>query len=243
MNKIIYLTLYNAFVKIIPKSFFRLKKIKKIPIIKSIYKKNTFFFIQIGANDGILHDPINYYINKYKWKGIFIEPVDQYFSKLKRTYAKNKGLFFENSAISNKNEKKKIYKVKENTKHVAYWYQGIASFDKNNLLRHKYAFPEIEKFIEEQLINCITFQYLINKYKVKNIDLLCIDVEGHEMVIIKQLLTLNVKPKVIYYEHKHMSKIQRQECKNILSSLGYIFEKSFSHTNTLCFLEYKKNNI
>lgn len=232
--------LYNVLAKITPKSFFRLRKIKKIPPIKSIYKKDTFFFIQIGANDGILHDPINYYINKYKWKGIFVEPVNQYFNKLKKTYAKNKGLFFENSAISGQNEKKRIYKIKENVKHIANWYQGIASFDKNNLLCHKRAFPEIEKFIEEQLVNCVTLQYLINKYNVKNIDFLCIDVEGYEIVVIKQLLVLNIKPKVIYYEHKHMSETQKRECKNFLSSLGYIFEKS-SCANTLCFLPYKKS--
>lgn len=232
--------LYNALAKITPRSFFRLKKIKEIPIIKSIYKKDTFFFIQIGANDGILHDPINYYINKYGWKGIFVEPVNQYFNKLKKTYAENEGLLFENSAVSNKNEKKKIYKVKENVKHIADWYQGIASFDKNNVLRHKHAFPEIEKFIEEQSVNCITLQYLVNKYNVKNIDFLCIDVEGYEMVIIKQLPKLSIRPKVIYYEHKHMSKVQKQECKNILSSLGYVFKKSFSRVDTLCFLPHKK---
>ena len=226
--------------KITPKFLFRLKGIKKIPPIGSIYKKDTFFFIQIGANDGILHDPINYYINKYKWKGIFVEPVNQYFDKLKKTYAKNEGLFFENSAISDHNEKKKIYKVKEDTKHVANWYQGIASFDKNSLLRHKYAFPEIEKFIEEQTVDCVTFQYLINKYDVKKIDFLCIDVEGYEMVIIKQLPALNIKPKVIYYEHKHMSKTQKRECKSFLSSLGYIFKRS-SYANTLCFLPNKKS--
>ena len=44
------------------------KRIIKDLIIKSKCT-NNFFFVQIGASDGITDDYLHYYIKKYKWGG------------------------------------------------------------------------------------------------------------------------------------------------------------------------------
>jgi hypothetical protein len=38
-----------------------------------------FFFIQIGANNGMTGDPIRKYILKYHWRGILVEPQPDIF--------------------------------------------------------------------------------------------------------------------------------------------------------------------
>jgi FkbM family methyltransferase len=183
-----------------------------------------------------MQDPLNHFIRKYHWKGILVEPVKEYFSALKETYANEKGLVFENSAITDRKAKQKIFKIKTGTKNIATWYQGIASFDKNNLLSHDYGFPKINDHIEEQLVNCITLQNLIDRHKVSKIDLLCVDVEGYEAIILRQLSKLSIKPKVVFYEHKHLSKDDNQACQKILNSLGYKLSKNIFNTDTLGYL-------
>ncbi len=59
-----------------------------------------FFFIQIGANDGMTMDPIRSYILKYKWRGILIEPQPNIFRALMANYDGEQQLIFENVAIS-----------------------------------------------------------------------------------------------------------------------------------------------
>ncbi len=225
-------TFFKVIGHLVPNSVFTLRSIGKL---SKIYKSDKFFFIQIGANNGLLDDPINHYIKKYHWKGILVEPVHEYFNSLKKTYAMEKGLFFENSAISDRRGKKRIYRLKHGVKNIARWYQGLASFDKDNLIAHKFGFPEIEKYIEEETVNCITLLDLVSKYKAKKVDLLCIDVEGYEMTIIKQIPLLKVKPSIILYEHKHLNKNDRQECHGILVGLGYTLSRKI--TDTICYLE------
>ena len=223
--------------KMAPNIFFRIRGINKIPSINRIYDTNKIFFIQIGANDGLLHDPLNFLINKYHWKGILVEPVKQYYHKLRETYAKEQDLIFENCAISDRNSKKTIYKIKDNQKYIAKWLYGIASLDKKILLSSKFAFPEIEKFIEKEIVKCITLQKLIDKNNVKKIDILCIDVEGHDAVIINQIPDLSIKPKVIYYENKHLESKESTNCQTILRDLGYHLSKGLFGKNVLAFLK------
>lgn len=66
------------------------------------------YFCEIGAMDGKRHDDMYKYIQKYNWKGILVEPLRDMFEKLKINYSNKQGLIFENSAISNRNSKKKF---------------------------------------------------------------------------------------------------------------------------------------
>ena len=40
---------------------------------------DDFFFLQIGANDGISFDPIYHLVTNFKLRGICLEPIDEYF--------------------------------------------------------------------------------------------------------------------------------------------------------------------
>lgn len=59
----------------------------------------NFFFIQIGANDGVSFDPIYKLVTKEKVKGIAIEPVTDIFEKLKINYKKHQQVKLLNLAI------------------------------------------------------------------------------------------------------------------------------------------------
>ena len=47
---------------------------------------DDFFFVQIGANDGINHDPLHEYVTKYNLSGLVVEPQPDVFELLRKNY-------------------------------------------------------------------------------------------------------------------------------------------------------------
>ena len=72
---------------LIPESLYNLALNRKWDEFNSIVtnytsKKDDFFFIQIGSNDGKYDNPIHEYVIKFKWSGILVEPNINCFNKL-----------------------------------------------------------------------------------------------------------------------------------------------------------------
>src|SRR5690349_14899041 len=59
-----------------------------------------FFFVNIGANNGVDNDPIYPFIRRYGWRGIVVEPVAYIFAELCRNYREFAGIVFEHAAIT-----------------------------------------------------------------------------------------------------------------------------------------------
>ena len=53
-------------------------------VLDNIFKKKKIEdLIQIGANDGIAFDELNFFIKKYKVKSVLVEPINENYEKLK----------------------------------------------------------------------------------------------------------------------------------------------------------------
>jgi FkbM family methyltransferase len=189
--------------------------LRKADCLKSVY------FIQIGSNDGISGDPIRKYILKYDWRGILVEPVDHIFKKLKLNYKGKQFLKFENVAISNKSGEINFYRTKNDADHLPIWHTQIGSINKSFLLKHKDRIPEIEKNIICDKVQSETFEYLIKKYSIKNVDVIHIDAEGHDFEILKLIPIKKLRPRFIYFESMHLSKEDCSESRNYLKKIGY----------------------
>lgn len=194
--------------------------LEKIDYLDSFIRKSAnysdFFFVQIGANDGIHADPINKYIRKYKWKGILVEPQKKYFQKLKENYQDMPQLIFENVAIGLKKEELELFKVAENEQE--HWHNLVATIDSS---RGDMAWLKKEKKIDVEKVQVVPFVELLKKHSIKKIDLLQIDVEGYEYKIICSDNFFSLKPQIIRYEHKHLSYAEQYDCIKVLQKQGY----------------------
>lgn len=159
-------------------------------------------FIQIGSSDGKSFDPIHDFIIEKDLKGIFVEPVKKQFNELKNTYKNKGGVFFENSAVSDKSGNFEFYHLKEIKDNPPMWYKHISSFDKDLIILYGCKLPEIEKYIVSEEVNCLTFEDLIKKYEIRDLALLHIDAEGHDFKIINSIDLSKIRPKVIFFEHQ-----------------------------------------
>lgn len=65
-------------------------------------ERPDFFFVQIGANNGLTDDPLRQFVTKHHWHGVLVEPQPQVFQQLLKNYEQEKQLAFENAAIADK---------------------------------------------------------------------------------------------------------------------------------------------
>ncbi len=197
------------------------------------FSKNNknIFFIQVGSNDGIQHDPLSKFIKRDHWQGIMIEPQKEAFRHLSFAY-KNENITPLNIAISDIDGSKKLYKIAFSNER---WASGISSFLKSQVeaqidnghvgrMCKKYGItPPANKadYITYEEVACLSFPTLFERYKVGKVDILHIDTEGFDFEIIKLFDFNRFLPKVVIYEHTHLSKEDKAACQHFLQKKGY----------------------
>ena len=166
-----------------------------------------FGLVVIGAHFGVwLEEEISKYS---KQDIILVEPVPYNIKVLEEKYSNVKNISVCKNAIFSKNEIKNFYFVDENsiTKLGKHWASAIGSFDKKHILNHKSKRFKIEESdIREIKIEFITFGKLVEKYSIRSIEKLQIDVEGAEYEILKTIDFKKIKINKILFESKHFDK-------------------------------------
>ncbi len=169
------------------------------------------FFVQIGANDGIIDDALREWILKYKWKGVLVEPLPDVFEQLKKNYIGHDGLVYVNAAITEKDGPVKFFR------HNMSVCSGLGI---KTRIQKRGKMKEIE-------VEGITMGTLFREYVTQDIDVMAIDVEGFDGVLVRSIPLEVRRPKIIRYEHKHLSTEERGNVADHLMSNGYdlIIEK------------------
>ena len=189
-----------------------------------------FFFVQIGANDGLIHDPIHRYVVKHAWHGVLVEPVPYYFQRLTAGYQDCPNLHFENAAIADLDGLRDFYRIREGVEHLPRWTDGIGSFYREVILSHRWVIPDIADYIVTEPVRCLCFDSLMQKYRIGNIDLLLIDTEGYDDQVLRQIDLAVVAPRIIVFEHKHLNKAARDTSWRRLRANGYRVKRHFGNT-------------
>lgn len=182
-------------------------------------KADDFFFIQVGAFDGVQADPIRKFVLRHHWRGVLIEPQKKAFAALKQNYADQPQLTFRNAAVSERSELRTLYTVGEGP--VPDWCQGLASFDRDVILKHKKQVPGLEDLVVTEQVTCVRFQELFDEMKIDKVDLLQVDAEGYDAEIVCMFPFDRVRPSIIHFERKHLSRGALEKCLNLLLQNDY----------------------
>jgi FkbM family methyltransferase len=194
----------------------RFSKLKKSPqysfnnILQKNFPEGSYFhFIQIGANDGVNYDDLFEMIKARKSCGLVVEPLPDYFEKLKSNYSFNPKIIPVNVAIHPTDKTVTIYRVNPKAlDELPDWANGIASLDPNHHLKSKTP----SEHIVSQSVKAITFTELMNDYySFKHLDLIQIDVEGFDFEIIKLIDLEKYRPKIIKFEYVNLDKATKRE--------------------------------
>ena len=190
-------------------------------------ESDDIFFTVVGAMDGVNHDNTFKYAFKNKhWKGLLIEPMKDYFEKLKENYEYRENLIFENVAISDSEGYEYMFRIPSElveSGEVPPWSNGISTFyPEKNVMKEEHL---ISKAVKEPVL-CTTFENISNKHSIEKIDVLQIDVEGCDSNVFWQIWNLNYRPKLIIIEIVNMQSKEKNKIektlKNNLYTLSYV---------------------
>lgn len=184
-------------------------------------ENDDFYFVQIGANDGIRFDPIRHLIFEFKLKGVLVEPLPDIFNKLKKNYHSQTQLRFENAAISKNDGTGLLWRFRPDAP-VPDKCHGMARFSEYSIrkLARQY---HAENYVEKIPVSLVSFEQLARKHRIKKIDFLQIDTEGYDLEILKMVMNSTFKPEVINYEFVNLSLKDRLYSCALLSRNGYEF--------------------
>ena len=144
-------------------------------------------------------------------KVLLVEPVPHNVVEIKKNLNNLEGIKIEQVALSDKNETRNFYFVKNTSIHKLkkHWSSGIGSFNKKHLLDHKSKrFKIEEEDIDKISIEAIRFKDLVDKYNINQIDKLLVDVEGSEFAILNDIDLNSINIKRIIFEYKHFDGYQ-----------------------------------
>ncbi len=193
----------------------------------------TFFVIQVGANDGITHDPIHKFIKRDGWAGILLEPQQAVWEQeLSRLYENQPGIVTLHAAMGPADGQLPMYKIGFSD---ARWATGLSSFRKEvveNAFRTGHvqrqatkqgiAVPSDEDtWIIQEQVPVISWSTLVERHQISRIDLLQIDTEGYELEIIKMIDFEACRPQAIVFENMHLSPDDQAHGHSLLRTQGY----------------------
>jgi FkbM family methyltransferase len=183
-----------------------------------------FIFIQVGAFDGTTKDPLRKYIDKCHWTGVVVEPQARAANQLRELYRGNDRIVILQAALDCKPGRRTLFTV--NSPMAPSWAGGLASFQRDTIVKHSDLVPGLETMITEDSVDCITFDKVLGCLPHKHIDLLQIDTEGADAYILSLFPLDRVQPSIIHWEVKHLSTLQREECLDRLAGFDYRFALS-----------------
>lgn len=200
-----------------------------LAVAQRVQSKGRLRFVQIGANDGMMDDPLRELVLRYGLTGVLVEPLPDLFERLRRNYASQAGLVFEQAAIGESIGEATIYRVRAGAD-VPAWLHGIASFNPDHITRFEIG-KHAKDVVEPVNVPVITLPALLAKHEIEDFDLLQIDTEGMDCRIVEWALAANLRPSIIHYEFCHAPPRERARCKTLLINAGYRFVDA--GTNTL----------
>ncbi len=202
---------YRTSYKVEKRSYFNEK-------LDFLLKKDNFFFIQVGAHDGVRFDTLYEKITPYNIQGIVIEPIKKYFKRLSINYEEYNRVIPLNLALHPTETEVDLYYVDTDKLHqLPKWSAGIGSFH----IKHHNKINIPDKFIIKEKVACKSFMDIIYENNVSKIDLLQIDTEGFDFEILNMVDYKIIKPLLIKYEYVNLDEASQIKSIEILNEYGY----------------------
>jgi FkbM family methyltransferase len=184
-------------------------------------KKNGVY-IELGALDGVLYSNTKFFEDSLNWSGILIEPHPEKFKLLQKNRPNN---FLFNNLVSDKCEPLLFRYFVDN-------YAAVSGVE-NTLSKHHfddYFENKKNKYLSQNkiLIKPCSLTEIVKQTDIKHIDLLSLDVEGHEVEVL-QSWDFSVPIDIILIETLGVEPEKDQKCRNILINNNYKFFSKCAH--------------
>ena len=159
-----------------------------------------YSLLLVGAHNG---SKIEDFIlsNAAKGQVLLIEPVPWLYQQLEKRFANYSSISLFNGVIAEQdNDKISFFAPIPSANEVAPWGDQLGSLNSDFATEVDILFTDK---IEQISSLALSFESLIDKYKISSIDTLFTDTEGFDAKILATFPFKKIKPREIYFEYKH----------------------------------------
>jgi len=202
-------------------------------LAKTLSARQPVTIVQVGANDGSSNDPLGRMIAAHPERianALLFEPQASAFGRLAERYRDRENIICLNAAVDRQPGEQKVYSVDREAASKAIGQpisDGIASFDRNHVVRvltdnaPGLTESDVEMLVTEQTVQVTTLGDAAAANGIAAPDILLVDTEGFDAEIMAMALDAGWTPKLLQYEHKHLSTSDRRALSGRLRGLGY----------------------
>jgi FkbM family methyltransferase len=206
-------------------------------MIGILSQRGRLNIVEIGANDGLINDPIYNFVMKFRdyTKVLLIEPQEQVIPHLEKNYSKHPNKIVFRGAIGTEGVLK-LHRIKPEffqfieSEEWPGWRvaTGATSSDREHVIdflrRKKYpGITNPEEAVETIEVSSMNLLTLINRVKFEeSIDVLQVDTEGADDYVIYNSSIDVTKPKIINYENAAMDTDRNEKLEDYLRNHGYV---------------------
>lgn len=165
-------------------------------LAKLYYQNGEFTFLQIGAFDGVSHDGLYWYVQRFRGRGVVIEPLPDVYARLCENFKWIDTVKPVNVAIHHSKTVIDMFSVKDLKQDIPAWALGSSTFDKNWLTKQGIAECDIEVTTDSEM----HLMDLIEEDKEFEVTVLQIDADRYGSEIIKMIDSERVRSILIKYE-------------------------------------------
>jgi FkbM family methyltransferase len=186
------------------------------------YEKQDFYFVQVGANDGVMNDSLKPLVRKYGLRGCLVEPIPDVFNMLKHNYRDQPQLDFRNVMIGERDGDAPTQPFKRDAPVPHEFFHGLARQDAN-YIRTRAKSKGLENYTETVHCRMVTFESLMADLPVRHVSMLYVDTGASDDKIVDAAFGADVFPPIINYEWTEMPLERRCALKMRLLEHGYRF--------------------
>lgn len=192
------------------------------------------FLVQVGAHDGKTDDPVAHLIRRHRLHALLVEPQPLAFRRLVENNRGEPRLVLENSLISDVDGDVKFYKAREDMPGLPPYLLQSASLDRKRVESavgwYRDENPQLDsetldRIIEEVTVPSLTWESLLAKHRVSQLDILVLDTMGFDYQLLKAFPFELMKPDIIHFEHALLSAQDQMACVELLVAQGYSMAK------------------
>ena len=174
-------------------------------------KPRSKTFVEVGAFDGIHYSNVRRLVEKYGWHGVSIEPVGKNYAKLCQSYLGYDVKCIQ-AAVSNHTGTAEMNV--STYPHLPEWGSDVASLSTEDNARWTKTYGA--KWGKET-VEVKTLTDIFSENGLKNVDLLSIDAEGHDVEVLEGLDFSQHKPQLVVVEYRD----KREELVRRITAKGY----------------------
>ncbi len=180
------------------------------------------FFVQVGACEGAIGDPLGYFMRVARWRGILVEPVPYLAERIRANCGDLPGIALEHAAIAPEEGERVFHYLEagEGDRRPEI-YKTLGSFQRDNLERHAHYIADFEERVTSKPVRCLPLDALCRKHEVDRLDLLFCDAEGYDHEVLRTLDLAHTPPRLVVWEHQHLSDEDASSCRERFEGAGY----------------------